>query len=124
MKTTVTTLGCLLALVLCCSSASAAPAPKPTLRDTAAAPTEAPIDINSAGEAALLTLPGFSPEIARKLIAARPYGSKAQLVTRKVLPLDTYDAVKARIVARQPFKDGKRNAASLQKHKKVVPAGN
>ena len=59
------------------------------------------VDINSAGKAELKTLPGIQDAEADKIIAARPYGSKAQLTTRGILPRDAYENLKRLVIARQ-----------------------
>lgn len=60
------------------------------------------VDINSASKEQLKTLPGITDAYADKIIAGRPYLSKAFLVTKNVLPQDLYLALRKRIVARQP----------------------
>jgi competence protein ComEA len=42
-----------------------------------------PIDINTATEAELESLPGVGPEIAREIIDGRPYGSVDELLRIK-----------------------------------------
>ncbi len=69
------------------------------------------VDINSAKKAELIKLPGISIADADKIIAGRPYGSKAWLVTHKILPDAKYQAVQGWVVAKQPFADGNKNAA-------------
>ena len=59
------------------------------------------VDINSANRAELKTLPGIGDAEAKRIIAARPYPSKAKLVADKVLSIEAYDALKGRIVATQ-----------------------
>ncbi len=73
------------------------------------------VDINSASKAALTKLPGVSDQDAEKIIANRPYGSKAWLVTNKVIEDKTYGAIKQLIEAKQPFKSAEKNAALYQK---------
>jgi DNA uptake protein ComE-like DNA-binding protein len=63
-------------------------------------PAGNPLDINTATPQQLKALPGFGDAYARRVIAARPYSAKNQLVTRGVLPQAAYDAVSLRIVAR------------------------
>lgn len=75
------------------------------------------VDINSASSKELKTLPGVTAAEAAKIIAGRPYGSKAQLVSRGVIGEATYQGLRQQIVARQPYKDSARNAA-LQAQKK------
>ena len=60
------------------------------------------IDINSATKDQLKTLPGITDAYADKIIAGRPYLSKAFLVTKNVLPNDLFQTLRKRIVARQP----------------------
>lgn len=59
------------------------------------------IDINSASVEQLKTLPGIGDAEAKKIIAGRPYLSKVDLTTKKVLPEGVYIALKDRIVAVQ-----------------------
>ena len=59
------------------------------------------VDINSAGRNELRTLPGVSNEIADRIIAGRPFGSKAQLTTRGILSRDVYEDLKGLVVAKQ-----------------------
>ena len=69
------------------------------------------VDINSAGKAELKTLPGVDDAVAAKIIAGRPYLSKAYLVTQKIISLATYQQITSRIIARQ----NKASAAKLQR---------
>lgn len=82
----------------------AAPAPA---AKSAKATTKAPsqkvklVDINNAKKVELKTLPGVSDELADKIIAGRPYLSKAHLLTRKVVPDDVYAGLRVQVIARQ-----------------------
>ena len=60
-----------------------------------------PVDINSASKAELEKLPGLSAADAQRVIAARPYLSKAKLVTDKIISGSQYETIKTMIVARQ-----------------------
>jgi len=60
------------------------------------------VDINSASRAELKTLPGIGDAEAERIIAARPYPSKAKLGAEKVIPDQTYQAIRDMIVAAQP----------------------
>ncbi len=59
------------------------------------------VDINSASRAELKTLPNIGDAEADKIIANRPYLTKAHLVAKKVLDLAAYDALRGRIMAVQ-----------------------
>ena len=59
------------------------------------------VDINSAGKAELKTLPGISDTDAEKIIAGRPYGSKAHLTTRNIISREVYESLKKQVIARQ-----------------------
>jgi DNA uptake protein ComE-like DNA-binding protein len=59
------------------------------------------IDINSASPDELDGLPGIGPALSKKIIAGRPYRSKTDLITKKVIPQSTYDKIKAKIIAHQ-----------------------
>lgn len=84
------------------AGASAAPSPA-----TAAAKKAAPqapaklVDINGASAKELATLPGVDDALARKIIANRPYLSKAELVTKGVIPEGPYLQLKSKVVALQ-----------------------
>lgn len=59
------------------------------------------VDINSAGKKELMTLPGISDADADKIIAGRPYLSKANLTTRNIVARGVYENLKARVIAKQ-----------------------
>jgi DNA uptake protein ComE-like DNA-binding protein len=64
-------------------------------------PKVKPVDINSASKAELKKLKGVDDALADKIIAGRPYLSKAHLVTRNIMPHGVYEQNKKRIVAIQ-----------------------
>lgn len=76
-----------------------------------------PVDINSASEKQLKKLPGIGDAEAKRIIANRPYGSKAWLVTNGVIGDGPYTNIKNLIVAKQPFKTVQENAAVYEKIK-------
>jgi len=59
------------------------------------------VDINSASKAELKSLPGIDDARAARIIAGRPYGSKAFLVERKIIPIGVYEQIKKQIIAKQ-----------------------
>jgi DNA uptake protein ComE-like DNA-binding protein len=59
------------------------------------------IDINSASEDTLKTVPGIGDAYAKKIVAGRPYKGKNELVSKRVLPQGVYNKVKDRLIARQ-----------------------
>jgi len=69
------------------------------------------VNINGASKEELMKLPGVSAADADKIIAGRPYGSKAWLVSHKILSEDTYQLIKGLVIATQPNKDAAKNAA-------------
>ena len=55
------------------------------------------VDINHASKTELQTLPGITPVLADKIIAGRPYNSKAFLVTHNIIPEALYHNISASI---------------------------
>jgi len=97
------------------NAAKPADAAKPAEKAKAPAATKL-VDINSASKQDLAKLPGVSETDADKIIAGRPYGSKAHLQTHKILSPDAYQLISKLVIARQPTKDAGKNA-ELQKKK-------
>jgi DNA uptake protein ComE-like DNA-binding protein len=93
----------LLALALTALSLTCAQAPAPAKKSAApAASTKADVvDINSATEDTLKTIPGIGDAYAKKIIAGRPYKGKNELVSKKVIPAGVYEKIKDHVVARQ-----------------------
>ena len=63
------------------------------------------IDINSAKKEELKKLPGVTDAEADKIIAGRPFGSKAWLFDKGILTAPTYQVVKDKIVCALTKKD-------------------
>ena len=74
--------------------------PSPQQKAAPAAPIKR-VDINSASRAELKTLPGIGDAEATRIIAGRPYLTKVDLITKKVLPEGVYVALRDQIVAKQ-----------------------
>jgi DNA uptake protein ComE-like DNA-binding protein len=73
-----------------------AQAPKPS-----APMKHEPLDLNTASEDALKTIPGIGDAYAKKIVEDRPYKRKDELVQKKVVPQATYDKIKDHVVAKQ-----------------------
>jgi DNA uptake protein ComE-like DNA-binding protein len=58
------------------------------------------VDINSASEGELATLPGIDHRDARHIIAGRPYRNKQELVGKEVISDATYERIRDRITAK------------------------
>lgn len=57
------------------------------------------VDINSATKEELDALPGIGEAYSQKIIDGRPYNSKHDLVTKKIIPQSEYNKIKNQIVA-------------------------
>ncbi len=84
-----------------------APPPAPAAHATAGHPVPPKpkhklVELNSAGKAQLMTLPGVTGLYAAEIIAGRPYLSKANLVTHNILPMDVYQGLRDRVVVHPP----------------------
>lgn len=62
--------------------------------------SDSAIDINSAGEDRLTTLPGVTAARARRIINNRPYAAPHDLVSKGVLTPSEYDRIAGQVVAR------------------------
>ena len=62
------------------------------------------MDINSASAKELATLPKIGDVRAKAIVKGRPYNGKDDLINKKVIPQDAYDAIKDMIIARQAKK--------------------
>jgi competence protein ComEA len=76
------------------------PAPKPAPA-AKPAPKAALIDINSATAAELDALPQIGAARAAAIIKNRPYNGKDDLLNRKIIPKNAYDAIKDKVIAKQ-----------------------
>lgn len=58
------------------------------------------VDLNRASKQDLMKLQGITEAMADAIIAQRPYRSKADLVTRKIIPMGTYQSLRKQIAAK------------------------
>ena len=85
-----------------------------------------PVDINGASTDELESVKGIGAATAKKIIEGRPYKSKDELVSRKIVSQSQYDKIKDQIVARQaaaamPPPPGARPPTSGTEAKKPAP---
>jgi DNA uptake protein ComE-like DNA-binding protein len=83
---------------------AAAPAGKPAVAPAADAKKE-PMDVNTASEKELASLPKIGEVRAKAIVKGRPYSGKDDLINKKIIPQDAYDAIKEVIIAKQAKKD-------------------
>lgn len=76
---------------------SACPA-KPMTSVPTGKPAAGLLDINAASRQELTKLPGVTEPLARRIIAGRPYLSKAKLVSRHVISMDLFQRIRTLIV--------------------------
>jgi DNA uptake protein ComE-like DNA-binding protein len=59
------------------------------------------VDINSASKEQLMKLSGVTDETAEKIIAARPYKSTSELVSKSVVTKNEYSKIKNHVTAKK-----------------------
>ncbi len=105
---------------------AAAPAVKPAAAPTPAAKADAkaapaaeakPMDINTASEKDLASLPKIGEARAKAIVKGRPYNGKDDLINKKIIPQDAYDAIKDSIIAKQA-KEAKKDEMKKEAPKK------
>lgn len=60
------------------------------------------MDINTASLDQLKSLPGVTDDVAKKIVAARPYTGKDQLLKQNIVDKDEYAKIRNLIHAKQP----------------------
>jgi DNA uptake protein ComE-like DNA-binding protein len=60
------------------------------------------VDINSASAADLSKVPGIDDATAQKIIGGRPFNTKRDLLTRKIVDQALYDKIQGQIIAHKP----------------------
>jgi competence protein ComEA len=81
---------------------AAASAVRAKTAPTTAPAAARPLDINGASRQQLKTLPGIGDAEADRIVAGRPYLSKAGLVAAKAIPAGTYQSIRHSIIALPP----------------------
>ncbi|HEY0858364.1 MAG TPA: helix-hairpin-helix domain-containing protein [Albitalea sp.] len=79
-----------------------ASAPPPAAKKKPPATPQRLIDINSASRKELKMLPGIGDAEADRIVAGRPYKTKTDLATEKVIPTGVYLSIRRSIVATPP----------------------
>ena len=98
------------------TKADAKPAAAPAANaDAKADAKKEPMDLNSATDKELASLPKIGEAKAKAIIKGRPWGGKDELVAKKILTQAEYDAIKDMIIAKQPEKKEEPKKADAKK---------
>ena len=79
------------------------------------------IDLNSASKEELMTLSGVTEDVAEKIIAGRPYKSKAELTKKSILTKAEYTKVRGHVIAKQETKPAEAKAMESTPETKTTP---
>jgi len=63
--------------------------------------TSMKVDINSASKEELMKVPGIGDATADKIVAARPFTAKNELVSKKIVTRSQYAKISAHVIAKQ-----------------------
>ena|SRR2546428_2996981 len=79
------------------------------------------IDLNSASKEELMTLPGITEDVAEKIIAGRPYKSKAELSKKQILTKAEYSKVRGHVIAKHEAKSTEMKSMQSTPETKTTP---
>ena len=101
MKQMMSRIGVVLVALVMVSVLSFAQAPKPAKEHATASAKHELVDLNSATKEQLAALPGIGDAYADKNIAGRPYKSKSELKSKKIIPAAIYGKISGKVIAKQ-----------------------
>ena len=102
-KRSLTRMASILTTAIMAATLSFGQAPKPA-KEKEKAPATAKhelVDLNSATKEELVAVPGIGDAYADKIIAGRPYKSKSELKSKKIVPAGTYNKIASHVTAKQ-----------------------
>lgn len=79
----------------------AAPAKAATVKPAASSTKMEMLDLNTATRDQLVALPGIGETYADAIIKNRPYKTKNELVSKKVIPAAAYKKIRTKVIAHQ-----------------------
>ncbi len=70
-------------------------------------PAVAKVDLNTAAERELASLPGIDATVAQKIVSMRPFRSSSQLVSKGIVTKEEFTKIRNRVTARQSTLESK-----------------